>query len=194
MSDPSPAVFSGSSDIPLRYAGLMRRSVALSIDMALASIPYLALEAVLEAPLADVLSAALMVYAYVYFFASSWQGTPGMKWLGIKAVDEHGQPIGHGRAFAWCLANSAGLVVAMGGMLYLQYGYDTDGAMVRLQTGDVAGAEALLGMSFDDFYQLVIVATVVFCVVSLLWTLSIAFSKQKAGLLNTLVGVRFVRG
>lgn len=177
----------------LQYAGFWRRAAALVVDGLLATPIYIALGFVFAGYGRDVVLTVLMLAAYTWFFASAWQGTPGMKLLKVKAVDDAGSRLSHGRALLWCVANGAALAIIMGGMIYLQVTYDFDAVTAKVQSGDMAGAQELLGMSFVAFYGYTLAAFAVFAVLAIIWALTIALGRQKAGLVNRLCGVRFVR-
>lgn len=178
----------------IAYAGFWRRANAVTLDMFLVTPLYWVVTHFVAAPVSEALFTALMVIYYAIAFASHWQATPAMRALSVMAVDETGGRLTPTRAAIWCIANGCAMLVVLSGVLYLQMRFPINEANERLMAGDMAGAEAILGMPFAEFYRLAVGALVLCAILSFVWVVSIARGSQKAGLVNGLCGVRFVKG
>jgi uncharacterized RDD family membrane protein YckC len=77
--------------MPLKYAAPWKRGAAFLIDAAMA------------APLAGVspvAAAGVLALAGTLFEASTWQATPGKRWLGLRVMEAHGRRVDWRRAAA----------------------------------------------------------------------------------------------
>lgn len=87
-----------ASAAPL-YAGFWRRVAAIFLDGLILLVPELIVKQVVADDLLQLLGIMIIAGAYYAgFHSSSWQGTPGKKYFGIKVTDLAGGRISLGRA------------------------------------------------------------------------------------------------
>ncbi|GEM_PF-5364582 len=185
----------------VRFAGLGVRIIAVLID-SLIVLPFYALFywALPGQWTADVALVLLLCAAYTLFFTSSWQATPGMRAMGVKAVGQDLLPLSHFHAFMWCMLSLVGMAIVFIPIIVLAVRFDL--YAIQQLVGEMAlygatGArmqqlENLLGMSFDAFRSWVMISWCVSMVLMLAWALSIVFSRQKSGPHNWAAKVRFI--
>ena len=177
----------------MRYAGWWRRVLATAIDAVLFVVPYGALSLVLDGWAREAAWMMLALGLYVWLLSCPWQATPGMKCLGVKAVDVQGNRLKASRVAAWYGACLLMMAVALAGLVYMQWAFDIKAAGEQIEAGNLAMAEQMLGISLTDYMQRMMIALAWCALVLLVWSISIARGKQKAGFINQLCGIRFVR-
>lgn len=186
------------------YAGFWRRAVAAVIDLVLSAPVFMLLQALLGAHgvLAEVVFTLLFFGLYVVFFASAWQGSPGMRLMQVQIVDVRGERIGYGRTLWWVATSTVGAAIVFGGVLWMRSRFDLERINALLQGAQaqkipaqeaIAEIEAIAGMPFAEFYGLLLTSFFVAMVLSLAWMLSVALSKQKVGVHNRLCATRLIR-
>lgn len=186
------------------YAGFWRRAAAAVIDLVLSAPFYILLQAMFGSHgfMAEVVFTVLFFGLYVVFFASAWQGSPGMRLMKVQIVDTNGARIGYGRATWWVATSMVGAAIVFGGVLWMRSRFDLDRINALLQGAQaqqvpvedaIAQIEAIAGMPFPEFYGLLLTSFFVAMVLSFAWMLSVALGKQKAGLHNRLCSTRLIR-
>lgn len=178
----------------LRYAGFWARFGAVTIDMICVMPLYVAL-LWLDVPThwIDILGFAVVCSMYLVALSSRFQASLGMYLMRVKAVNLRGEPLSIWDVLRWILASIIMMTIAMGGMLYLYFSYDIEAIMQAVKRQDMYEVQALAGMSFFQFYGWLMLSFVWSLVVFIIWSLTVALGKQKAGLHNWACGIRFIK-
>lgn len=185
------------------YAGFWRRAAALLIDLAIGAPVYVVLREAVVQPWADSVYLALLCVAYCAFLASAKQATPGMRVMKVYAVSDTGARLSEGRALVWCVASIGALAIVFTPVFLLQKDVDVLAVNDTLMQGKaqgkspdsiVADVEALTGMPYAEYYGKLYRAFLITVGLAMLWAGTVVAGKQKAGVHNWLVGVRFLEG
>lgn len=186
------------------YAGFWRRCMALLIDLLLMLPVYLLLrEAGLGPYVADAVNLALICVLYCLFLASRWQATPGMRAMRVKAVDETHAPIGKGKAAIWCVASVVGVMLVFAPVLRVKPSPETQAITHKVLEVTMAGQAP--ETAFDGYTAEQVEAYAMYnerlrqmfpvtLLLGFVWAGTVVVGKQKAGLHNWLVGMRFLKG
>lgn len=186
----------------MKFAGFWRRAAAVMIDLAL-SAPLYVLLAALDLPKWGQEAIYMIVLSALYaaFFAGRWQASPGMRAMHVMIVDTEGRRISYTRALWWVVTSVAGMAIAFGAILWLQTRFDVEKvneASFAMMAGDIspdqmmAQVEAVVGMPYVQFYGMLVTVSAITFLLCLVWMLSVAAGRQKAGFHNRICGTRLV--
>jgi len=201
------------SDAPLNspftyedYAGFWVRFFAACIDMIVYTPFYIGLRYLLGPTYqwqAETIFAIFALVTYAWFFASKWQGSPGMHILKFHICGAGGERIGFWHALIWGVTSMAGWMVCFAGVLYLQARFDVN-AVNQLSFSCVqeniapedcnAEIQQIIGIPYSVFASMMLAASGLALFLCLIWALSIALPKDKTGFHNLLCRTRFVKG
>ncbi len=186
------------------YAGFWRRFAALLIDLLLMLPVYLLMRNLgLGTYVADLVNLVLITVAYTLFLASRWQATPGMRLMRVMGVDVQHERLALPRIVGWCALSVALILVVLAPMLSVLPTAETDEINKKVIEAKFAGKDPL--SVFDGYTSEQVTAYAehnerlrkrmpITLLLGFAWIATIVVGKQKAGIHNTLVGVRFVKG
>jgi uncharacterized RDD family membrane protein YckC len=187
----------------IQYAGFWIRVCAAIIDTILYIPFYYTFVKLFPSPqfLGDGIFMVFALFTYTWWFASKWQGTPGMRVMKFHVCDVNGKRISYLRSFIWGITGTFGWLIMGAGLFYLMQKYDIEAINhymyspeVKENGFDPAMLEQLLGTSIQDYLFYAAIAVGLFFLTSFIWSLSIGLSKQKAGFHNVICRTRFVKG
>jgi uncharacterized RDD family membrane protein YckC len=160
----------------------------------------------LGGPLHNWFEAAFFVVSlvtYAWFFASKWQGSPGMHLLKFHICDTEGRRITFKRALLWGVTGSIGLMICFAGVFYLQTKFDINAVNQLAQSCNeqkidmddcYKEIEDITHIPYKNYVSLLFGAAGMAIFLMFIWILSIALPKDKTGFHNLICHTRFVKG
>lgn len=188
-----------------RHAGFWLRFVAAIIDMAIYTPFYLGIRALAggnHVVIAEVVFAVFAVITYAAFFSSKWHASPGLKLLGIYVVDRQGQFITYAQSLKWGIISTAGVAICFAGFFYMGYRFDLYGVLQLIQSCHeekvlmedcVLEINNLIDVPFETFVMMLRASSILALFLMLIWTLSVALTRDKSGFHNLICNTRFIR-
>ena len=188
------------------YAGFWVRFCAACIDMILYIPFYYGLKLLFGYEYrwwAETLFCVFALVTYSMFFASKFQGSPGMYLMHFHICDTRGQRITLSRAIMWGISGAVGWSFCFAGVIYLQSRFDIFAVNDLLRSCKeeniamddcIKEIEALINIPFANFISLCYSALGLAAFLSFIWALSIALPKDKTGFHNLICGTRFLKG
>ncbi len=185
------------------YAGFWVRFMACVIDLIVYTPFYLAMKwaAGDHKYWAEGVFMVFALFSYAWFFASKWQGSPGMHVMHIHIQTVDGQRLSWLHAFVWSLVGTIGWVLCFAGIIYLQARFDLEAINNYLNQVATSGQplqlddptlHQLTGMDPIDYSTLVLVVVAVTIILCIIWALSVAIPKNKSGFHNVICKTRFI--
>jgi uncharacterized RDD family membrane protein YckC len=151
----------------------------------------------------EIIFVLVTLVSYAWFFASKWQGSPGMHLFKFHICDTEGRRISFWHALMWGVTGMAGWAICCAGAFYLQSKFDISAVndlLLSCQEQNIAvedctkEVEDLIHFPYRNFMELVYGALGMAAFLLFIWTLSIALPKDKTGFHNILCRTRFVKG
>lgn len=186
------------------YVGFWRRFAALLIDLVLMLPLYAALRTLGLGPyVADAVNLVLLCVAYCLFLSSRWQATPGMRVMRVLAVDDALKPLPRGRVALWCAVSVGAVLLVFAPVLSVRPTAEMDAINHKVLEAKLAGKDPVSAFDGYSSQQVADYAhkseqlrkrAPLSVLLMLLWVGTVVAGKEKAGLHNWLVRVRFVRG
>lgn len=189
-----------------QYAGFWTKCAAVIMDLLLTLPMYLAVRAVCgeQHPLlGEILFTLLVLAAYVLFFCSKWQATPGMRFMNVHVSDAEGRTISHARAALWGGVSLLGMLISFSGILYMHAKFDLVAVSQLLKScveenirmeDCVMEVETVIGIPYETFNMMLLSASVLAIFLLAIWSLSVALARDKSGFHNLMCGTRFIKG
>lgn len=189
-----------------QFAGFWLRVGAVLLDgIIFAPVSFLLFALLAETnsiiPVVALIAVTFLLYGWL--FSSKWQGSPGMRIMGVYVANSEGKRIGFMHATLWCLSMLAAFAICLGGIIYLQTQFDLHAVLQLMQScreenlamEDCAvEVENIIGIPFENFSGLLLTAYGMSLFLLLVWALSIGLARDKSGFHNLLTGTRFYVG
>ncbi len=202
VEDITPEKFFNHAD----YAGFWVRFAAACIDMLL----YVPFYYGIVLPFGEehrwwgeTAFLAFGLVTYAMFFASKWQGSPGMYIMKFHICTDTGGRVGFVRALFWGITGSIGFALCCAGFFYLQSRFDIpaiNDLMKSCKEQNVAiedcarEVESMTNIPFASFMGLCYASLALALFLLIIWMLSVALPKDKTGFHNLICRTRFIKG
>lgn len=189
-----------------RYAGYWLRFFAAVIDLVIYTPLYFAVKVGLgvnHALASEIIFSLFALLTYAAFFSSVLQASPGMYLLKFHVTDEHGGRISYAKALKWGVVSSIGIMLCCVGLFYMEYRFGMTAVNQlmmscveeNLRMEDcIAEAESMIGFPYNTFLMMQGASVLLALFLMVVWSLSIALAKDKAGFHNLICHTRFIKG
>jgi uncharacterized RDD family membrane protein YckC len=189
-----------------KHAGFWLRFVAGAIDLAIYTPLYIVIRGLFghnHILMAIIVFDIFAISTYAAFFSSKWHASPGLKLLGIYVVDRQGQFISYGQSLKWGIISAVGFIFCCAGLVYMQYRFDLTGVLQLVRSCKeeqllledcIAEVNNIIDVPFETFTMMLQAASLLTAFLLLVWSLSVALTRDKSGFHNLICNTRFIKG